>query len=79
MNRRRQVKLLSVATGRNGQKRYNIQHTKPIRIIVSQTLIVLAHKKHQLRPAGGQIPGGPYAGRGLSARRAYRYDPMTTS
>jgi hypothetical protein len=35
-------------------------------------------KKHQLRPAGGQTPGGRYADRGLATRRAYRYDPITT-
>jgi hypothetical protein len=35
-------------------------------------------KKHQLRPAGSQTPGGRQAGRGLAARRGYRYDPITT-
>jgi hypothetical protein len=36
-------------------------------------------EKHQLRLAGGQIPGVRKVGRGLGARRAYHYDLITTS
>jgi hypothetical protein len=41
--------------------------------MLKRILLNNSNLNHQIRPEGGQLPGG----RGLAAQRAYRYDPLT--